>query len=731
MVTDLIIQVALPTPLRRLFDYRLPAGSSAADYPVGSRVRIPFGRSQRIGLIIGHGSSGGDYQLREAGPCLDPEPLLPEGHLTFLRWAAHYYLHPEGDALWQALPVALRDGQPAERPLPRQWQLVVASSGEPPAELQRAKRQLALWQQLAHHGGQSESALREAGFGPEQWQPLASRGLIVATELAAPTLSGSGDQPPLPLTPAQQQAVAAIHQALGRFQPLLIEGVTGSGKTEVYLQALAPVLAAGQQVLVLVPEIGLTPQMVARFTRRFAVAVALLHSGLSDGERLAAWQQARNGTARIIIGTRSALFTPLPQLGLIIVDEEHDSSYKQQEGYRYHARDLALVRAKRLNIPVVLGSATPALESLANAEAGRYQLLRLPERAAGHAIRPQLLDIRARPLQQGLAPELIALIHRHLAGGGQVLLFLNRRGYAPALICHECGWVAPCQRCSRHPTVHRRRGALHCHHCDTPQPLPAQCPECGSLHLMARGLGTEQLDEALEQLFPGVSRVRVDRDSTRRKGELDAVLADILANRYQLLIGTQMLAKGHHFPDVSLVAVVDADGALFAADFRAAERLAQLLVQVAGHAGRAERPGQVVVQTHQPDHPLLQQVVRGGYPAFAAAALSERREALLPPFGQLLLLRAEAHQPEDALAFLERLRSQLQPRLQAAGAALLGPMPAPLERRAGRSRFQLLLEAPTRGILHQALQPLLAEVEGWAESRRVRWAVDVDPLDLD
>ncbi len=727
MDSDAVIQVGLPTPLRRLFDYRLPAASEYHHYPVGSRVLVPFGRSQRVGLILGQQPASGDFQLREAGPCLDSEPLLPPAHLHWLRWAAAYYQYPEGDALWQALPVALRDGQSAERPPQLAISLLAAS--EPPVNLNRAKRQLALWHHLKLHGAQREQALRDAGFSRQHWQGLIERGLAQAQAQAAGVMAGSGDEPPLLLNAAQQQAVSAIAQAYGRFQPLLLEGVTGSGKTEVYLQALAPVLAAGQQVLVLVPEIGLTPQMVARFSRRFAVPLVLLHSGLSDGERLTAWQQARSGEARIIIGTRSALFTPLPQLGLIIVDEEHDASFKQQEGYRYHARDLAVARAKHEQLPIVLGSATPALESLANCAAGRYQLLKLDERAAGKMVKPQLLDIRARPLRHGLAPETIDLMQRHLAADGQVLLFLNRRGYAPALLCHECGWVAPCQRCSRHPTVHLRQRLLHCHYCDSSQPLPRQCGNCGSPHLLPRGLGTEQLDEELEQLFPGIAKVRVDRDSTRRKGELDAVLEAIHQRRYQLLIGTQMLAKGHHFADVTLVVVLDADGALFAADFRATERLAQLLVQVAGRTGRAGRPGQVLVQTHHPQHPLLQQVIQRGYPAFAQAALAERQEAQLPPFAFWALLRAEAHDGAAALALLERARELLQPQVN--DVTLLGPMPAPLERRAGRERYQLLLECQQRGPLHHALARLLVQLEQWPESRKARWSLDIDPLDLD
>ncbi|HEY0634092.1 MAG TPA: primosomal protein N', partial [Gammaproteobacteria bacterium] len=585
---------------------------------------------------------------------------------------------------------------------------------------------------LAARGELDTAALAGA---VEQPQPvlkrMAQKGWVAAQEqpcLPAPEAHPAEMAPEL--NSAQHVAVSAITAAAGTFQPFLLDGVTGSGKTEVYLQAIAPVLAAGRQVLLLVPEIGLTPQLVERFRRRFAVPLGLLHSGLSDGERQCAWLMARDGHAPIVIGTRSALFTPLRNPGLIIVDEEHDPSFKQQEGFRYSARDVAIVRAHQLGIPIVLGSATPSLESLHNAQAGRYRLLRLPERA-GSALHPKmrLLDVRQQPLQEGLAEPLALLMRRHLERGGQVLLFLNRRGYSPALICHDCGHVAGCPRCDARLTYHSAQRRLRCHHCGTERPVPTQCPKCGSADLRPLGQGTERIEEGLRARFPGVGLVRIDRDTTSRKGAMTALLLEVHAGEARILIGTQMVAKGHHFPEVTLVGILDADQGLFSADFRASERMAQLILQVAGRAGRAERPGEVVIQTHVPDHPLLRTLVESDYHAFAEAALRERAQAQFPPFSHLALLRAEAVDPTAPLTFLEAAR-RLAEGHAAAGVQLLGPVPAPMERRAGRTRAQLLLQSSSRTGLHRLLEPWVVALEGLKEGRKVRWSLDVDPAEL-
>ncbi len=541
-------------------------------------------------------------------------------------------------------------------------------------------------------------------------------------------------QAELPLNPEQRAAFEAVRASHGGFHCFLLAGVTGSGKTEVYLQLIRETLAAGRQALVLIPEINLGPQTLARFERRFNARIALLHSALTDRERLDAWLAARDGEADIVIGTRSALFTPLKRPGLIIVDEEHDASYKQQDGLRYHARDLALVRARLENVPILLGSATPALESLHNAQAGRYGLLRLTQRAGGaHPPKFIRLDVKSMPLDAGLSRPLQQAIGDTLAAGQQVLVFLNRRGFAPTLLCHDCGWISQCPRCDARMTVHQGSGELRCHHCDHRQRPPMNCPQCGKLDLRPVGAGTERAEERLRILFPNHPVLRIDRDSTSRKHAMRDLFATINSGEPCILVGTQMLAKGHHFPRVTLVAILDADGGLFSADFRASERMAQQIVQVAGRAGRAEEPGRVLIQTHLADHPLLVQLTEDGYFAFAEQALSERRAAGLPPFAHLALLRAEAHKPGQAEAFLDSACSAAEQLLEQMGGPeveLLGPVPAPMERRAGKHRAQLLLQCMSRAPLHRLLTPWLQSLEQLPGGRQVRWSLDIDPIDL-
>ncbi len=732
-MTSSILRIAVPSPLHRLFDYLPPQDPHPALRP-GQRVRVPFGRGECVGILVelAGESELPTTKLRPAAAILDAEPLLPPELMALLAWSAAYYHHPPGEVYTTALPLALRGGGAASRRGVLRWQLTEAGRAIDPASLGRAPKQGRLLALLASRGELDSAALAAE---VEQPQPslkrLAEKGWVAAQEqpcLAAP--DRHTPEPPPALNSAQQAAVAAITAAAAGFHPFLLDGVTGSGKTEVYLQVIAPQLAAGRQVLLLVPEIGLTPQLVARFRQRFAVALALLHSGLADSERQCAWLMARDGHAPIVIGTRSALFTPLKNPGLIIVDEEHDPSFKQQEGFRYSARDVAIVRAHQLNVPIVLGSATPSLESLHNAQAGRYQLLRLPERA-GTAIHPKmrLLDVRQQPLQEGIAEPLALLMRRHLAQGGQVLLFLNRRGYSPSLICHDCGQLADCPRCDARLTYHSGHRRLRCHHCGTERPVPKQCPQCGSADLRPLGQGTERIEEGLSARFSGIGLVRIDRDTTSRKGAMAALLQEVHEGGARILIGTQMVAKGHHFPEVTLVGILDADQGLFSTDFRASERMAQLILQVAGRAGRAERPGEVVIQTYAPDHPLLRTLVEADYHAFAKAALLEREQAQLPPYSHLALLRAEAVDPAAPLAFLETARS-MAAELAGEGVQLLGPVPAPMERRAGRTRAQLLLQSPSRAALHRLLKPWIVALEGLKEGRRVRWSLDVDPVEL-
>ncbi|MDI1302345.1 MAG: primosomal protein N' [bacterium] len=739
-MTRRYLQLALPSPLRQTFDYILPAKIDPP--PVGGRVRVPFGRQELIGICLGisEHTTVPDAKLKAAIETLDSEPVLPDSLFTLCRWAAEYYQHPLGEVFDTALPVLLRQGEGLAAPGEIRWRPTRLGELYPlDGSIKRAHKQLAALMTLREYPeGMIVPLLSGLGIERPTLLALEKKQLVERISLAPPAaekaLTGLRE-PPLSLNPEQKTAVDDVSVSLGRFQPFLLFGVTGSGKTEVYLQAIAAVLARGEQALVLVPEIGLAPQTVARFHARFQTEIAVLHSGRNERERLDAWRAARSGRAGIVIGTRSAVFTPLARPGLIIVDEEHDLSFKQQDGFRYNARDLAVRRAQLENTPVLLGSATPSLESLANARSQRYRLLTLKQRAAG-AGEPlfKLIDLRHQPLREGFSEPLINIMSRTLERGEQVLVFINRRGFAPVLLCHDCGWQAHCKRCDARPTLHRpafpgQGMRLHCHHCGTESAPPVQCPSCGSTDLRPVGIGTERADDLLRQRFPKTPLFRVDRDSTRRKDALATLYHDIHAADAAILVGTQMLAKGHHFPNVTLVALLDIDGGLFGADFRAPEHMAQLIVQVAGRAGRAEKPGLVLLQTHQPEHPLLHELISTGYAAFAERALEERRQLAFPPAGFLVLIRAEATRAETPTEFLEAVAG-IATGLGIADVQYWGPVPAPMEKRAGRFRAHLLLQATRRAPLHELLALLVPRIESLPAARRVRWSVDVDPQEL-
>ncbi|MFO1372103.1 MAG: primosomal protein N' [Candidatus Competibacteraceae bacterium] len=737
-VAGSILRIAIPSPLYRTFDYLPPLDGDPATLRPGIRVQVPFGRRQAVGILveIGADTTLDPATLRPAQAALDLEPLLPADVLALLQWAQRYYHHPIGEVFASALPVLLRQGEPAAVPTPSPlWRLTATGRTvlADDAALRRAPAQHLLLDHLAQcTDGLSAEALRPiVRNSAATLRNLRDKGWV---ERATPSTAVVVNPPisrqaPPTLNAAQAMAVKTICATLDRFQVFLLEGVTGSGKTEVYLRVIETVVGQGQQALVLCPEIGLTPQLLARFQERLSGTLAVLHSGLSDRERLNAWLLARVGAAAVVVGTRSAVFTPLPALGVIIVDEEHDTSFKQQDGFRYHARDLAVIRARQLGIPIVLGSATPALESLHNARCDRYRLLPLPERVGGGAEPPiEILDVRRQPMTEGLSQPLLERVHAHLARNEQVLLFLNRRGFAPLLLCHECGWLSQCRHCDARMTLHLRQGRLICHYCGDQRAVDTACPVCNGTDLRALGQGTERLEIALRRQFPDVGIARMDRDSTRRRGHLETLLADIHNGSRRILIGTQMLAKGHHFPDVTLVGIVDADQGLYGIDFRSSERMAQLILQVAGRAGRAEKPGQVVIQTHHPDHPLLRVLVSAGYPAFTVVALAERQETVLPPFTYQALLRAEAVEPERAIAFLQAARAWASE--LGDGVELLGPAPAPMERRASRYRVQLLVQAAQRQQLHHFLEAWVQQLWSQRPDRQVRWSLDVDPLDL-
>ncbi len=726
--TPAILKVVLDTRLRQAFDYLPPAGYAGPSVAPGMRVRVPLGHRRAVGFVaaVARTSDLPRARLKAALEVLDEAPLWDAPTFGLLTWAASYYHHPLGEVLAAAVPAGIRAGAAAASEI-TVWQLTEAGFAGRPGRLGR--RQAELFERLrdaplaAHEIG--SLGLTEALRG------LARRGLVESFgQPEPPPPSGPAAQPAPRLTDAQQTACSAVAGSLGRFECWLLRGVTGSGKTEVYLDLIQRVLARGGSALVLVPEIALTPQLVSRFRNRLPVPVVALHSSMTDAERLRAWRAARTGAAPVVIGTRSAAFTPLPAPGIVVVDEEHDPSYKQQEGFRYSARDLAVLRAQRLGIPVVLGSATPSLESLANVESGRYRRLDLPERA-GRAGKPRVavVDLRHHAARDGLAQPVLAAIERHLADRGQVLVYLNRRGYAPTLYCTVCGWIAPCPSCDARLTVHLKRARLVCHHCGADEPMPFGCPKCGG-EVRPVGQGTERVAEALAEVFPHAPLVRIDRDVIRRRGDIEKALARVASGEARILLGTQMLTKGHDYPDVTLVAILNADQGLFGADFRASERLAQQIVQVAGRAGRGDRPGEVLIQSAFPENPLLTSLVSEGYEGFALRALAERRAAGWPPYSRLALLRADGPDRGEVFDFLARAleaRAGLSPD----DVQLLGPAPAAMERRAGRCRAQLLVESATRPALQSFLDRWLPRVESLRAPRRLRWSMDVDPIEVD
>src|ERR1700730_3842240 len=749
-----VVRVALDMPLRRAFDYLPPntlgppersgglgPGVRAQSGPPegggslepGVRVRVPFGRQRLVGIVLETASSSDlpSERLKPIQEVLDPRPILDSAALGLLRWAADYYHHPIGEVISAALPKALRLGASSSSTEERWSANVQGRAALQRGEPRRAPKQRQLLEFLVAHDASTADALTE---NVPNWRdaarPLIARGWIGSLEVVPESSDApSGAQTSGPtLAQEQKNAVEAVEKSLNQYGTFVLHGVTGSGKTENFLQLVQRVLTQGRRALPFDPENGLTPQLVGRFRERFGVPMAVLHSALTDHERLLAWREAFSGRARVVLGTRSAVFAPVLDLGIIIVDEEHDSSFKQHEGgFRYSARDLAVVRAQRADVPVMLGSATPALETLNNVTTNRYVRLTLPRREDQAAPpRMALVDLRAHAAHAGISTPAVQAMERHIKEDGQVLVFLNRRGYAPTLLCTACGWVAPCSECDARLTVHLSASRLRCHHCGADGPLPTRCPQCG-FAVKPVGQGTERIAETLGALFPGVSLVRLDRDVVRKRGDMEEAMRRMASGEARILIGTQMVTKGHDFPNVTLVVVLNADQGLFSTDFRAPERLAQTIVQVAGRAGRGTRPGEVLVQTEFPGHPLLLNLLSEGYDGFARAALDERAQASWPPFSRLAAVRDSAPTAAAALEFLTEARKLAKaPR----SVKLLGPVPAAMPRRAGRHHAQLLVESSDRTALHRFLEAWLPEVEQLNSARRVRWVLDVDPIEL-
>ena len=720
----LIAHIALPVPLYQLYDYRLTQPAE-----VGMRVKVPFGKRDAIGVIVSI-----DQQtdvpiecLKDISEIIDNEPLFTPAVWQLLNWAVSYYHFPIGEVIFHAMPVLLRQGKQASKTEIKQWQLTELGKNCDLKSLSRSYKQQLLLTSLKNN------TFSENDFSANIFHQLEKKQLIKQVSVTPDTVEWqshfSTNPTSIRLNEEQAKAIASVNQQNQQFNVFLLEGITGSGKTEVYLNILSDILSAGKQALILVPEIGLTPQTIKRFKQRFNAPIDILHSGLTDKQRFEVWLRSRSGENAIVVGTRSALFTPFKHLGMIIIDEEHDNSYKQQEGWRYHARDLAIIRAKIENIPIILGSATPSLETLNNAQNQKYQLLQLTQRAGDASLAQQsILDIRGLVLCAGLSQPLIDQIKKHLSNNNQVMLFLNRRGFSPSIICHDCGWIAECPRCDMPYTYHQKQHKLICHYCDTPRALPHQCPKCGSTHLIPIGFGTEQLEKQLEILFPNIKISRIDRDTVSKKGALDNYLKEIQQGGAHILVGTQILAKGHHFPDVTLVGIVDVDGALFSSDFRATERFAQIYTQVSGRAGREAKTGEVILQTYHPDHPLLNVLLSKGYQEFAKFTLQERRQTHLPPFSYQVMIRAADRNNHHAPNFLQQIHDWLKS-LDDHRLWQLGPMPSNQPKKAGYYRWQLLLQHTHRQQLQQILDQLIISIDKWSETSKVRWSIDVDPID--
>lgn len=729
----MLLRVAINAPLSRLFDYLPPDHGECRP---GCRVRVPFGRQKAVGMVMELASESDvpESKLRKASEVLDDHPLLDNDDRWLVDFASDYYHHPIGEVVNAALPALLRQGKPLVSTVRKVSATTTGANADLQMIAKRAPKQAALLEIIRDADALSFVDLDEAMPGWRRLKKsLIDKSLIEEFETAddadVPEAFANAEQADGPeLNPDQAQALESIRSHSG-FRVSLLDGVTGSGKTEIYLHLIRDAIGAGRQALVLVPEIGLTPQLVRRFRTRLGLEPVLMHSALTDTERLAAWRAARHGSAQLIVGTRSAVFVPLKNPGIIVVDEEHDSSLKQQEGLRYSARDLAVVRGKQRNIPVVLGSATPSLESLQRCREDVYQHLRLPARA-GKAVPPllRLVDMTKHASSDGLSVPVISAITDNIRRGEQSLVFLNRRGFAPTLICTACGRIADCGHCDARMTVHAARNQLLCHHCGASRAIDTSCPECGSA-CQPLGEGTQRLEDALRDRFPADEIARIDSDSTRLHGTMKQALAAATAGKTKILVGTQMLSKGHHFPNLTLVVVINADQGLFSTDFRGSERLAQSLIQVAGRSGREARQGEVIIQTAYPQHHFWAELMSGGYERVANAALTEREQAVWPPFSRLALIRAAATRRQDTYDFLNAARKiaedQNLPEVR-----ILGPVSAPMERKAGRYRAQLLLQSRGRRALHAMLTVLRAALEGSKSARRVRWSIDVDPIEL-
>ena len=728
-----IVQVALPVRLRRLFDYRVDHLAKVPD--TGARVLVPLQKRKVVGVVCASSETSALplSKLKAVSRVLDDKPLLPKELFRLLLWAAAYYHHPIGDVLQTALPVRLRRDCPAEPKPAVLWRISDAGRERLDTIPARYAAQRQVLELLVSAEGAALPSKSLSSTLPNVATVLARlemQGFVEKVVVDTPGLPREREAPPT-LNQAQQAASLSLEEAAGTYAPFLLDGITGSGKTEVYLDCACRTIARGRQALVLVPEIALTPQLIARFEGRLGSALAVLHSGLTDTERHRAWWRAREGSAAVVLGTRSAVFAHLARPGVIIVDEEHDLSYKQREGFRYQARDIAVKRAQLADIPVVLGSATPSLESMANAANGRYRHLKLESRA-GSAKLPkiEILDLNRLALNDGLSAPVVGALKECLLRGEQSLVFVNRRGFAPVIVCTDCGWQALCPRCDARQTLHRASGRAICHHCGRQAPAPSTCPQCQKETLFPAGEGTQRVEEALVRIFPEAAVMRIDSDVLGAPDEMARALQAVRDRKGDILVGTQLLSKGHDFAGVTLVCVLAADQGLYSLDFRGSERLFQQLSQVSGRAGRRETRGAVLIQTAHPEDPAFARLREHNFAGFAKEALVERQTAGYPPYVRFALMRAESTQSGAAIRFLQSAALAGENLASRSAVEIMTPVPSPMERRAGRFRAQLLVRSKDERRFHRFLEDWVQRIEASRTAARVRWSLDVDPQEM-
>lgn len=724
----LILQIAIPYPLRTVFDYIL---TDPENNPLtGMRVLVSFRSRQLVGIIAGISEIDPEQHLKKLKPIekiIDDQLLIPQNTFELIQWVSDYYHHPIGECFQAALPKKLRHIEPAEIKTEPYWHL---NKKTDEIKLGKKQQQIVSYLALYPEGVSQQQINQQFRSCRSSLLSLEQKKIVLQQPKVKQTITPCQTTPSHTLSKQQQHIVNTVWLEKDKFSPFLLDGITGSGKTEVYIQLTKKIINTGKQALILIPEIGLTTQFVERFRQQLSANIVVFNSAVSDGDRKQAWLLAREGLTDVVIGTRSAVFTPLKQLGLIIIDEEHDNSYKQQDGLRYHARSVALIRAKKEKLPIVLGSATPSLESLYNVEQQRYQLLTLTKRATGAKLpKVKIIDSGEPTADSGISSVLYKAIQQQISVGNQVLLFINRRGFAPVLMCYDCGWLAKCTSCDAKMVVHQSRNILMCHHCGLIHRLIKHCPTCKITELNSYGVGTQQLEQTLQNAFPETPVIRIDRDSTQKVNAFADIVKDIQQGGAKILVGTQMLAKGHDFHNVTLVGVLDADQGLFSADFRSTETLAQLITQVTGRAGRGDKAGGVFIQTSQPQNAFWQDLIGHDYSYLAQKILEQRKQMAMPPVGSLCVIRAEGKQQQLAMDFLSEVLTLLNQNNQQQ-VMVFGPVPAIMEKRAGRYRAQLLLSSEQRKPLHQLLDHTIEAISKLKLARKVRWSIDIDPVDL-